>query len=78
MSVLMRQEFPVWESFMGFQQVKEPELTTTDVHLICSDGVIPVHAFVLQAVSPFFDKMLASQVNPNITYVHIIYIKSHT
>ena len=61
-STLMKQESPIWDSFLEFQQVKDLKFSTADVHLICANRIVPAHAFILQAVSPFFDKMFTAQV----------------
>jgi len=55
----LKRNYAILESFSESQQVSNKMQRTTDVNLICSDGVIPVHAAILQAVSPFFDRIFS-------------------
>lgn len=51
-----------WEDFFGQQRIEGYDTKSTDCNLICSDGIVPAHTLVLQAVSPFFDAIFAAQV----------------
>lgn len=61
----------IWDNFLEGQKIENGMTADcADINLICPDGCVPVHSFLLQAVSPFFDKIITAQVRgDSIVYV---------